>query len=80
MSVRHKASLEKCDTEFLFSYGRTVAFARRTSLGDPAFVPDQEEKIKTIMSKAFAKETLQKINDVSTSFTQASIEASRTRN
>lgn len=42
-----------------------VAFARRTSLGDPAFEPDQEKRIKTLVSKAFAKETMQKITDVS---------------
>lgn len=39
------------------------AFARRTSLGDPAFAPDQEKRLKTIMSKSFAEETLKKIDD-----------------
>lgn len=42
-----------------------VAFARRTSLGDPAFEPDQEKRIKMLVSKAFAEETIQKITDVS---------------
>lgn len=44
-----------------------VAFARRTSLGDPAFVAGQEPRIKDLVSKAFAEETAQKITDVSTS-------------
>lgn len=39
------------------------AFARRTSLGDPAFFPEQEKKLDTIMSKSYAKETVERLTD-----------------
>ena len=42
-----------------------VAFARRTSLGDPAFAPDQEARVKRILSKSFAKDTATNLTDVS---------------
>jgi hypothetical protein len=42
-----------------------VAFARRTSLGDPAFAPDQDNRVNKIISKAFAHETYKNITDVS---------------
>lgn len=42
----------------------SVAFARRTSLGDPAFAPDQEARVKRILSKSFAKETAANVTDV----------------
>lgn len=42
-----------------------VAFARRTSLGDPAFAPQQEERLHQLLDKHLAKEVTRNLTDVS---------------
>jgi gamma-glutamyltranspeptidase/glutathione hydrolase/leukotriene-C4 hydrolase len=42
-----------------------VAFARRTSLGDPAFAPQQGERLYQLLDKHFAKEVTRNLTDVS---------------
>jgi hypothetical protein len=41
-----------------------VAFAHRTTIGDPKFVPECQDRIEEIQTKRFGRQTLANITDV----------------